>query len=84
VNGNVVADLGDASSSSARLRPVSPFHIDEAKKTLTHLMFVSLFPDWLGQTQTRVVKIEGDTLYPSSEKPKKTMSYLKWKRAEPI
>ena len=23
-------------------------------------MFVSLFPNWLGQTQPRVVKIEGD------------------------
>src|SRR5205085_1154298 len=23
-----------------------PFHVDEEKKTLTHSMFVSLFPDW--------------------------------------
>ena len=66
-----------------------PFHTDEAKKTLTHSMFVSLFPNWLGQTQPRVVKIEGDTLHLSTEKPiksggKETMSYLPWKRAEPI
>ena len=49
-----------------------PFHTDEAKKTLTHSMFVSLFPNWLGQTQPRVVKIEGDTLHLSTEKPIKS------------
>src|SRR3954452_12822593 len=31
-----------------------PFHTDEAKQTLTHSMFVSLFPNWEGQTQPRV------------------------------
>jgi hypothetical protein len=50
-------------------------------------MFVSLDPNWLGQTQTRVVKIEGDMLHLSTEKPlesegKETMYYLTWKRAE--
>jgi hypothetical protein len=62
------------------------FHTDEANQTLTHSMFVSLFPNWLGQTQPRVVKIEGDMLYLSTAAPimsggKKTMSYLSWKRA---
>jgi hypothetical protein len=37
-----------------------PFHVDEDNKTLTHSMFVSLFPDWTGQTQPRAVKIEDD------------------------
>jgi hypothetical protein len=51
-------------------------------------MFVSLFPNWIGQTQPRVVKIEGDMLHLSSASPiksggKETMSYLTWKRAEP-
>ena len=63
------------------------FHTDEVKQTLTHSMFVSLFPNWLGQTQPRVVKIEGDVLYLSTAAPitsggKKTMSYLSWKRAD--
>jgi hypothetical protein len=49
-------------------------------------MFVSLFPNWLGQTQPRVVKIEGDMLYLSSETPimsggKKVNSQLVWRRA---
>lgn len=50
-------------------------------------MFVSLFPNWLGQTQPRVVKIEGNMLHLSSAAPiksggKTTMSYLSWRRAE--
>jgi hypothetical protein len=49
-------------------------------------MFV--FPNWPGQTQPRVVKIEGAMLHLSSAAPimsggKKTMSYLSWRRAEP-
>ena len=65
-----------------------PFHTDEEKQTLTHSMTVSLFPNWLGQTQPRVVKIEGDTLHLSTASPirsggKETSSYLIWKRAEP-
>lgn len=65
------------------------FQIDEAKQTLTHSMFVSLFPNWLGQTQPRVVRIKGDVLDLSSAVPilsggKQTMSYLSWQRAEPF
>ena len=63
-----------------------PFHVDEQKKTLTHSMFVSLFPNWTGQTQPRVVKIDGDMLHLSTASPikssgKTVMSYLQWKRA---
>jgi hypothetical protein len=32
-------------------------------------MFVSLFPNWIGQTQPRVVKIDGDNLYLSTASP---------------
>jgi hypothetical protein len=51
-------------------------------------MSVSLFPNWLGQIQPVVVKIEGDMLHLSSATPimsggKKTMSYLSWRLAEP-
>jgi hypothetical protein len=63
-----------------------PFHVDEEKRTLTHSMLVSLFPNWTGQTQPRVVKIEGDKLFLSTESPLKSggkivMSYLQWQRA---
>jgi hypothetical protein len=63
-----------------------PFHVNEEKKTLTHSMFVSLFPNWLGQTQPRVVRIEGDRLHLSTAAPihsagKTVNSYLEWQRA---
>jgi Lipocalin-like domain len=49
-------------------------------------MFVSLFPNWIGQTQPRVVKIDGDNLYLSTASPiessvRTVNSYLHWKRA---
>jgi Lipocalin-like domain len=63
------------------------FHVVEEAQTLTHSMFISLFPNWIGQTQPRVVKIEGDDLYLQTASPiesggKKVNSYLKWKRAK--
>jgi len=63
-----------------------PFHVDEEKKILTHSVFVSLFPNWIGQTQQRVVKIEGDTLHLSTVSPiqsggQTVNAYLQWRRA---
>jgi hypothetical protein len=60
--------------------------VDEEKRTLAHSMFVSLFPNWTGQTQPRVVKIEDDKLFLSTESPIKSggkivMSRLEWHRA---
>lgn len=62
------------------------FHVDEEKKTLTHSMFVSLFPNWIGQTQPRLVRIEGEMLHLSTETPTRSagrvaMSKLAWRRA---
>jgi hypothetical protein len=62
------------------------FHVDEEARTLTHSMYVSLFPNWIGQTQPRVVKIEGDNLFLGSASPfesngRTVNSYLHWKRA---
>ncbi len=64
------------------------FHTDEEKQTLTHSMFVSLFPNWLGETQPRVVQIKANMLHLSSATPimsggRRTMSHLSWRRAEP-
>jgi Lipocalin-like domain len=65
------------------------FHVDEEAKTLTHSMFISLFPNWIGQTQPRVVKIEGDELQLSTASHiqsggKTVNSSLKWKRREKL
>ena len=50
-------------------------------------MFVSLFLDWTGQTQPRVVTLEGDNLHLSTQSPiksggKTVKSRLTWPRAE--
>jgi len=62
------------------------FEVDEEKKTLSHSMFVSLFPNWIGQTQPRLVAIEGDQLHLATESPTRSrgrlaMSKLIWRRA---
>jgi lipocalin-like protein len=67
--------------------PVTGFHVDEDKSALTHSMFVSLGPNWAGQTQPRTVEIDGDTLHLGSVSPiqssgKTVMSKLTWRRAE--
>ena len=64
-----------------------PFHVDEEKQHLTHSMFISLFPNWIDQTQPRVVRIEGDQLFLSTANPissggKTVNSYLAWRRAD--
>ena len=73
--------------ASSYIAYTGPFHVDEEKQTLTHTMFISLFPNWTGQTQPRVVKIEGDLLHLSTAAPivsagKLVNSFLTWKRAE--
>lgn len=65
-----------------------PFHVDEEKQTLSHSMFVSLFPEWTGQTQPRQVTLEGGTLHLGTAAPiqssgKTVNSVLTWRRADP-
>jgi hypothetical protein len=64
-----------------------PFEIDEDQQTLRHSMFVSLFPNWTGQTQARVARLEGDLLELSTAAPiarsgKQVHARLVWKRAQ--
>jgi hypothetical protein len=77
-----------AEEGSGYIAYSGPFHVDEAKQTLTHSMDVSLFPGWLGQTQPRVVKIEGKYLHLSTAAPfpsggTMVAAALIWERAEP-
>ena len=69
--------------ASTYIAYTGPFHVDEEKQTLTHSIFISLFPNWVGQTQPRIVKIEGNTLHLSTASPiqsggKLVNSYLVW------
>lgn len=64
-----------------------PFRVDEQTGELFHSMDVSLFPNWTGQEQQRIVELDGDTLTLSSPAPitsagKVVTSRLVWKRAE--
>jgi hypothetical protein len=74
--------------ASTYIAYTGPFHVDEEQQTLTHTMWISLFPNWVGQTQPRVVKIEGNSLHLSTAAPlhsggKVVNSFLVWERAEP-
>src|SRR5712671_7844627 len=65
-----------------------PFHVDEARQSLTHSMNVSLFPGWIGQTQPRLVKIDGNHLHLSTAAAfpsggTMVTASLVWERAEP-
>lgn len=71
--------------SSTYLAYSGPFEVDEEKKTLMHSMYVSLFPSWSGQTQSRTVNFEEGILHLESGKPfvsngVKVTHKLTWKR----
>lgn len=77
-----------AAEATSYIAYSGPFHVDEEKQTLTHSMFVSLFPNWTGQTQPRRVKLEDDRLHLGTASPirssgKTVNSVLIWRRAEP-
>lgn len=83
----VASDAEFKDEATSYIAYTGPFHVDEAKQHLTHSMFISLFPNWIGQTQPRVVRIEGDRLFLSSASPissggKTVVSYLQWQRAD--
>ena len=64
-----------------------PFRV-ASDGTLTHSMSVSLYPNWLGQTQPRIVELDGDTLRLSTASPIRSggievNSYLTWRRLLP-
>jgi len=63
-----------------------PFKVDEAKMTLSHTMYVSLFPNWTGQTQSRIVRFEDGLLHLESGESfisngMEVIHKLTWKRA---
>jgi hypothetical protein len=43
------------------------YHVDEARRTVEHGMAVSLFPNWTGDRQLRMVDLDGDVLRLSIE-----------------
>jgi hypothetical protein len=75
-----------AAAASSYFAYTGPFQVDEENQSLSHSMFISLFPNWIGQTQARVVHFDGDFLTITTEKPVESLGKmvkpeLQWKRA---
>jgi hypothetical protein len=65
-----------------------PYYVDEAKQIIEHEMFVSLFPNWQGQRQVRIVKLDHNELSLGTDQPFMFNGSLKtatitWRRAQP-
>ena len=65
-----------------------PYYVDEEERTIQHEMFVSLFPNWKGQRQARIAKLDGDELRLIPDRPHMFNGSLKsaeivWRRATP-
>jgi hypothetical protein len=63
-----------------------PYYVDEANRIVEHEMFVSLFPNWKGQRQARIVKLDETELHLSPSRPLMFNGSLKkatiiWRRA---
>jgi Lipocalin-like domain len=63
-----------------------PYLVDETHSMVTHCLYVSLFPNWLGGSQMRIAKIDGDTLEIRSKAPFKSggkfvHGHVTWRRA---
>jgi hypothetical protein len=58
-----------ARAASTYFAYAGPFRVDEEKNIVTHIVLVSLFPNWIGQKQQRVARIEGDNLHLSTAAP---------------
>ena len=62
------------------------FTVDEATRTLSHEVAVSLFPNWRGQVQVRVAELDNGRLHLSTDGPQRVRgssrtARLTWVRA---
>jgi hypothetical protein len=74
-----------AASASTYLAYSGPYRVDEAGNRVIHNVVVSLFPNWVGMQQVRLVDLQGDRLRLSFEKPIRFNGTLKsatltWRR----
>ena len=77
-----------AAAGSSYIAYSGRFFIDEGKKSLSHEMAVSFFPNWFGQRQVRLVKMNGEHLQLSTDGPQRFHGALRtatltWRRAQP-
>jgi hypothetical protein len=77
-----------AAAGSSYIAYSGRFFVDEDKRSLSHEMAVSLFPNWFGQRQVRLVEVNGKTLRLSTDGPQRLNGALRtatltWRRAQP-
>jgi hypothetical protein len=67
MNGGTEAELAEA--ARRHFGYTGPFYVDESgpEPILKHHMTLSTYPNWLGNTQRRVAKMQDDTLVLSPE-----------------
>jgi len=73
--------------ASTYLAYSGPFKTDNEKQMVSHTMYISLFPNWTGQTQNRKILFKDGFLHLESEKPfmnnsRLVIHKLTWKRVE--
>jgi hypothetical protein len=83
----VASDAEFKDKATSYIAYTGPFHVDGEKRHPTHSIFISLFPNWIGQTQLRIVRLEGDRLFLRTASPISlggitVNSYLAWRRAD--
>lgn len=83
-NGGTTAEMSAA--AAGYIAYSGPFMVDETAQTLKHTMAVSLFPNWVGDTQARISKLEGDSLTLSTSEPVSGRGFvgtpiIEWRRA---
>jgi hypothetical protein len=77
-----------AAAGSSYVAYSGRFFVDEARKSLSHEMAVSFFPNWFGQQQVRLVELNGKHLQLRTDGPLRLHGALKtvaltWRRAQP-
>ena len=75
-----------AAAAEGYLAYAGPYEVDEENHVVTHHMSVSMNPTWLGDTQPRYVKLDGDILEITSPPiivdGKEQNTKLIWKRVK--
>ena len=83
-NAGTMAEM--AAAAAGYIAYSGPFMVDETTQTLTHTLAVSLFPNWVGDTQARISKLEGDLLTLTTSAPVSGRGFVatpivEWRRA---
>jgi hypothetical protein len=77
-----------AAAGSSYIAYSGRFFVDEGKKSLSHEMAVSFFPNWVGERQVRLVELNGERLQLRTDGPQRLNGVLRtvtlsWRLAQP-